>query len=264
MEQGYRENLKEFFTETKNNPWGELVAVQCKPMDLEKHCDKNIHETLINVLRTEDWQTETSDSWSNRNSGSDIFYIFKVHELWKSIKQYGTKSPVHIHNEAGYNNFYFHPSNNKIEVLVEFFPNIDITVLYHNYSFLKEQYDVPELEWYKKYSHKIINTEQEYLDLYNLDKNDNDLELLFGWEYISNICNNDKIWGKLKPKVRDWRSVDHIKYKDDLLYKNSLFLTVTDRYHRVAMQKNKKMLKDIIQVSPGKAKYCGKVFDIDE
>jgi len=261
MEQNFRDNLTEFFELTKTKPWGRLLAVQCTANDLIKWRQDNIHETLLNVLNTEGWQTESSEDWSGRNSSSDIFYIFKVHELWKSIRLNGTKSPVHVHAEAGYNNCYFHPSNNKIEVLCEYFPELPITVLWHDYDLLQQLYPQPNLNWFEYLIHFEITDEREYRELYNLDPNDEELELIWGWDWVKNIISNDNTWGKLKPRARDWRAVED--HTGDLRWDNALFLTVTDRYHRKAMSHNQTKLKDIIQVKPGQAKFCGKWYDTE-
>ena len=264
MGQNFRTDLDEFFQLTREKPWGSLISVYCTPRDLFEWREGNVEETLMRVIKTEGWQDETSDYWANRNSSNDFFYMFKVWELWKSISRNGVKSPVHLHAEAGYDNCYFHPSNNKIEVLCEFFPDIDITVLWHDYDLLVKHYDQANLHWFEDHVHTTIHDKRDYLELYNLDPEDAELELQFGWESIKQIHADPDIWGKLKPKIRDWKSIDLTKHLDDPRLENALFLTVTDRYHRVQMHKSAKRLGDIIQVKPGKARYCGKWYDIDE
>jgi hypothetical protein len=251
-----------FFSLSRKKPWGGLYAIACTPKNLMAWRQDNIAETLIRVLKTDDWREQNSADWSNQNSGADVFYLFKVWELWRSISANGVKSPVHVHAEAGHNNCYFHPSNNKIEVLCEYFPELPITVLWHDYDLLQQLYPQPNLNWFEDLIHFEITDEREYRELYNLDPNDTELELIWGWDWIKNIINNNDAWGKLKPRARDWRAVkDHT---GDPRWDNALFLTVTDRYHRKAMHHNQTKLKDIIQVKPGQAKFCGKWYDIDE
>lgn len=265
MEKNIRDNLDEFFSLSRKKPWGGLYAIACTPKNLMAWRQDNIAETLIRVLKTDDWREQNSADWSNQNSGADVFYLFKVWELWRSISANGVKSPVHVHAEAGHNNCYFHPSNNKIEVLCEYFPGIPITVLWHDYDLLVDLYQTENLFWYEGGAYCEITNTKEYLELYNLDPTDKDLELQFGWDYIKNICaGGDEIWGKLKPKARDWRAVNPQDHVDDDRWENALFLTVTDRYHRVAMFNSNKQLKDIIAVKPGQARFCGKWYDIDE
>ena len=54
MADSSRHDIKEFFTLTKEKPWGSLLAVDCKPRDLMEYRANNIPDTLQRVLRTTD------------------------------------------------------------------------------------------------------------------------------------------------------------------------------------------------------------------
>jgi hypothetical protein len=264
MADSRRHDIKEFFTLTKEKPWGRLLAVDCKPSDLMEYRDNNIPDTLQRVIRTEDWQFNDSRSWAKENSGHDIFYMFKVHALWKSIRFNGVKSPIHVHAKAGEDWLEFHPSRNKIEVLTEYFPELPVTALYHEYNLLAESYPEPCLTWYKDLPHKEISTTTDYYNLYKLDESDPQLLLQFGWDWCRDIIKDPEgVWGKVKPKARDWRNIKPQEHLSDSNYENALFLTVTDRYHRVAMDKVNILLKDIIQTKPGQVKFCGKWYEVE-
>ena len=77
------------------------------------------------------------------------------------------------------------------------------------------------------------------------------------------IKDPEGVWGKVKPKARDWRNIKPQEHLSDSNYENALFLTVTDRYHRVAMDKVNILLKDIIQTKPGQVKFCGKWYEVE-
>jgi len=259
--------VKEFFEHSEKNPWGEILLVHCQAKDLKMYTEGMIPEVLQRVLQDPDWKNERSDDWANRGSSNDVFFLFKVWELWKSISRNGVKSPVHVHAVAGDNWLNFHPSNNKIEVLCEFFPEMEIKVLYHNYTFLHKNYPDEALKWYENHTHYPITTAEDYMELYGdlyASVEPDELELDFFWDTCKNITADlNYLSGKLKPRKRDWRYVDDAKFSGDPDYENSPFLTVSDRYHRVAMEKDATLLKDVIQVKPGKARFCGKWYDID-
>lgn len=254
--------VQEFFDYSAENPWGDLMLVHCTPEDLRKYTEGNIADTLERVLNHDDWKFENSRNWADKGSGNDVFYLFKVYELWKSIRRNGVKSPVHVHAVAEDNWLNFHPSTNKIEVLCEFFPEMEIKVLYHSYDFLMRNYPDDAVGWHLDHMHYPIETAVDYLDLY-AEMNPEEVELEFFWAKCSDILTgNPDLSGKLKPRARDWRYVNVNKYNGDPEFENAVFLTVNDRYHRIAMKKDDIFLKDIIQTKPGKAKFCGKWFDI--
>lgn len=255
--------VEEFFEHMNENHWGDIMLVHCKPTDLKKYTEGMIGEIVRRVLQDSQWFTERSDEWANRGSGNDVFFLFKVFELWKSIRANGVKSPVHVHAVAGDNWLNFHPSNNKIEVLCEFFPEMEIKVLYHNYAFLHRNFADEAVTWYLDHMHYPVETAQDYMDLY-ADLNPEEVELDFFWDTCKNIMMGKNESGKLTPRKRDWRYVDLEEYEGEPDFEHSAFLTVSDRYHRVAMEKDAITLKDIIQVQPGRAKFCGKWYDLDD
>lgn len=260
MDEIFRD-LNRFFEISKLEPWGKLVAVKCTPNDLMDYREGDIPATIRDILyNNPNWKTEDSVDWAYQGSSNPEFYTFKVWELWNSIRRYGVKSPVHMHQNTG-GTFRFHPSNNKIEVLTEYFPDLEITVLHHDYDFLRKYYYKEEFDWYLNLEHQVIESTEHYTSLFNLDA---DAELEFGWDYVKNICLAESdVWGKIKPVKFDWEEVDHQKHKDDDLYCTSLHLTCNDKYHRVKMEKQSKLLKDIIQARPGGFKFCGKTYSID-
>lgn len=254
--------VEEFFEHLDHTRWGELLVVHCKPNDLKKYTEGMIPEVLHRVLQEPDWAEQRSDKWAFKGSGNDVFFLFKVWELWKSISRNGVKSPVHVHAVADDNWLNFHPSNNKIEVLCEFFPDKEIKVLYHNYNYIANNHPDEASRWYLNHMHYPIEAARDYLDLYS-ELDPEEVELDFFWDTCENIMlEKEGISGKLKPRKRDWRYIDLNTDDDD--FKNSAFLTVSDRYHRVAMEKDATLLKDVIQVKPGKARFCGKWYDINE
>ena len=260
MGKSHNDNLLEFFATSQAKPWGRLLAVHTQATVLEPIVNKDIPEKIIEVISEPDWQTESSAYWSSRNSSDTRFYLFKLWELWKSIRTNGVKSPVHLHIRDGH--LTAHPSNNKKEVLYEFFPDADITVFFHDYDLIRELYPTQWTEWYKDLPYEEIQTAYEYMDYYDSSLKDSNIELEFGWDYCSNILADKHTWSKLTPKKWDWRHVgDHT---GDPRWENALFLTVTDRYHRVKMKSDDVQMKDVIQVKPGRAKFCGKWYDIDE
>lgn len=252
------EVLDTFFAHTG---WGNLLAVTAPVESLRKYTEGEVEATLYRVLESGDWQQENSSDWHNKGSSNDIFFLFKVYELWNSIRRNGLKSPLHVHAVLDDNWINFHPSNNKIEVLCEFFPEAEVTMLYHQYDFLEQYYPDDAVLWYKQYPHVAITDKQQYLDLYNIDTSK--VEQFFGWGMVCDaVENKDAVWGKLKPKHRDWKRIDLDKYQNNELYRNSPFLTVSDNYHRVAMREENKSLKSLIQTSAGKVKFCGKTYQL--
>lgn len=260
METFFR-NLNNFFEVGKIDPWGKLLAIKCTPKDLLDYREDDIPDTVRQVLyNNENWKLENSSDWAYQGSSNPEFYIFKIWELWNSIRKYGVKTPVHMHQNTG-GTFRFHPSNNKIEVLTEYFPDMPITVLHHDYDFLREHYFKEEFDWYKSFEYDIIETPEQYKKLYNIDE---DAELTFGWDYVRTICATpEEVWSKIKPVSFDWEEVDHKKYETNDLYNASVHVTCDDKYHRVRMQNQPKLLKDIIQTFPGGFKFCGKKYSID-
>jgi len=262
MGTSHNDNLDEFFELSKQKPWGRLLAVHTKASILEPVINGDIPEKILEVISDPDWRTESSAYWSSRSSSDARFYLFKLWELWKSISRNGVKSPVHLHIRDGY--LTAHPSNNKKEVLYEFFPDADITILFHDYDLIREQYPTKWTEWYQDLPYEEITTASEYLDYYDDSLNSREIELEFGWDYCKNILADQHTWSKLTPKQWDWRHIDPAKHEKDSQFNNALFLTVTDRYHRVKMKVDDVQMKDVIQVKPGRAKFCGKWYDIDE
>lgn len=259
--------VEEFFEHMDANHWGDIMLVHCKPADLKKYTEGMIPEVLQRVIHEPDWKDQRSDEWAGKGSSNDVFFLFKVYELWKSITRNGVKSPVHVHAVASDNWLNFHPSNNKIEVLCEFFPDMEIKVLYHNYAFLHRNFPDEAVTWYLDHMHYPVETAQDYMDLYTelyASVEPGELELDFFWDTCKNIMLGKEQSGKLTPRKRDWRYVDIEKWEGEPDFEQAAFLTVSDRYHRVAMERDAIKLKDIIQVKPGKARYCGKWYDIDE
>lgn len=254
-------NLDNFFEVSEMEPWGRLVAVECTARELMEYREDNIPDTIRSILyNNENWKNENSSDWAYQGSSNPEFYAFKVWELWNSIRRYGVKSPVHMHQNTG-GTFRFHPSNNKIEVLTEYFPDMPIVVLHHDYDFLREYYFKEEFDWYKKLSYTVIDSSEKYTSLFNLD---DDAELEFGWDYVKDVCDETtETWGKIKPVAFDWEEVDHNQYKNDDLYCSALHVTCNDKYHRVRMEKENKKLGDLIQTKPGQFKFCGKWYPID-
>lgn len=264
MADSRRDDVDEFFDRMNLDDWGRLLAVKCQPQDLIDYRQNDIPETLNRVIQQPDWQMENSSDWALKNSGEDCFYIFKVHALWKSIRFNGVKSPIHVHAAADEEWLEFHPSRNKIEVLCEYFPNMEVTALYHDYRLLSNNYPRDVLSWYNQHKYTMITNSEDYYKLYNLDHDDPHLLLSFGWDWCKNIiADPDGVWGKVKPRARDWRRVKPVEHQGDSDWENALFLSVTDRYHRVSMEKQGILLKDIIQTKPGQAKFCGKWYEIE-
>ncbi len=260
MGENTRDNVEEFFEESKRNPWGRLLAVTATACDLEQYIENDINDTLQRVLKKPDWFEQSSEMWHDRNSSADEFFLFKIYELYHSIKRDGLKAPVHIHSVVDDNTLEFWPSNNKIQVLAECFPDMEFTVLYHDYDAIRKNYPDDTTDWYTALPHREITSADEYCALYGLDK-DSDQEI--GWGYVKDsIDNQNEVWGKLKPIWRTWK-----RYKDDKRdqsFENALHITVTDRFHRVEMRKNARGMNTIIHTRPGQASYCGRWYDIDE
>lgn len=253
--------VEEFFEKSKANPWGRLIAVECKPSDLKQWAEGNIPETIKAVVSKPGWETENSFDWAPKGSGNPIFYAFKIYEVWKSIAEIGMKTPLHIHSTANDNGMRFHPSNNKIEIMCEYFPDMPVTVLYHDYDYLRECYPEPILDWYKKFPYRVIKNESQYLDLYGLDQEHNEME--FGWDYCKRIVNSpDEVWGKVKPRAWDWNHIDISEHDGLPSLENALFLTVSDRFHRMAMHHDEIVLGEILQVENGIAKFCGREYEV--
>jgi len=259
MSENYRTSVEEFFQQTN---WGKLIAVKCyctSPF-IDKEIDSEIEEKLNEVVNTDGWQDLMSDSFHDGKSSRAPFGVFKVHKLVNSIRAGGIKSPVHMHRRLGTTRFDFWPSNNKIEVLYDFFPNTEFTLLYHDYDFYRECFADDDVDWYKKFEWKQITNEHDYRKLYTVG---DDAELVIGWDYCARLMTEDDIWSKLNPiPKRTWQNVDHDKYKDVESYKNAVHLTVTDRYHRVAMRDVPVRMGDILQVSNSKIEFCGKEFKL--
>lgn len=261
MSETKRDSVEEFFQQTN---WGQLVAIKCycsSPF-IDKEVDSEIAEKLNEVIKLPNWQNEVSSDWHDGRSSKTVFSIFKVNKLVNSIRENGLKSPVHMHKRLGTSRFDFWPSNNKIEVLYDFFPDMEFTLLYHDYDFYRECFADDDIDWYKKFEWHKIESEYHYRQLYTVGEN---AELDIGWDYCSRLMTSDDIWSKLNPiPKRTWQHVDHEKYKDVESYKNSVHITVTDRYHRVAMRDQPVRLGDIVQVSDNKILFCDRKFDINE
>jgi hypothetical protein len=252
--------LNKFFDLSKRSPWGRLIAVQTPLSFLKPYTEGEIANILKRVISNSGWERENSFNWANKGSGNEVFFIFKVYELWKSIQQNGVKSPVHIHYVPSDDEFRFHPSNNKIEVLCEYFEEQTVTVLYHDYDLFKLHYHTDLVFWYEQFPYTIIDNADDYLSLFNLT-DAHEVEL--GYDFCKKICEHpEDVWGKVKPRARDWRYVDIQQLQGTPELENALFLTVTDRYHRVAMQEDAIELSDIINVDGNIITYCGKEYDL--
>ncbi|MDA9302506.1 hypothetical protein N8072_01030 [bacterium] len=255
--------LDDFFKLSKEKPWGQLVSVKCKVSDISKWRDQEpiITDKMREVVSTPGWQDLQSEDFSLGNSGRSPFFMFKVNKVYESISKVGVKTPVHLHHVAKRDELSVHPSNNKIEVLAEFFPEMEITCLYHDYDFLSKYYPDELTGWYKQFDWTPITSADQYLELFGLDHEETEIEI--GFDHVSNIINNnDKVWGKVKPRKRDWNRIDISKHADDELLENSLFLTVSDRFHRFKMAVENVAMGDILkETSPGNYKYCGRVYN---
>jgi hypothetical protein len=254
--------LDDFFKLSTEKPWGRLVSVECTPNDLKKWSEGNIPATIKEVVAQPGWEDENSFDWAPKGSGNPIFYLFKIYEVWNSIRKEGVKTPLHAHYVANDNDMRFHPSNNKIEILCEFFPDMEVKVLYHDYNYLREFWDQPLVSWYKRFFFDVIDNTDDYLELFGLDQEHNEME--FGWEYCKRIIQNpDDVWGKVKPRAWDWKHIDITPHIGVESLENALFLTVTDRFHRMKMHENGIRLGDILKKTDQGYEFCGKKFSVD-
>ena len=65
-------------------PWGELLLVECKVSDISDYVKhRNIIPTVQRMVSTPGWQDELSSDYSSANSSSNMFYAFKIHELYE-------------------------------------------------------------------------------------------------------------------------------------------------------------------------------------
>ena len=219
-------------------PWGELLLVECKVSDISDYVKhRNIIPTVQRMVSTPGWQDELSSDYSNANSSTNMFYAFKIHELYESIKNDGVMTPFHIHMRTD-GQLAFHPSNNKIQVMLHFFPDYDIKILYHRYNFLDIHYENEHTDWYKKFTHTKITSEQQYRDLFKLSI---DADLEFHCDFMHRVLDPEiETTPKLNQKKVDWANLTDVE-KENPLYVISPALTVTDRFHRIKMQETKRM-----------------------
>ena len=219
-------------------PWGELLLVECKVSDISDYVkERNIIPTVQSMVSTPGWQDELSSDYSNANISTNMFYAFKIHELYESIKNDGVMTPFHIHMRTD-GQLAFHPSNNKIQVMLHFFPDHDIKILYHKYNLLELYYDNPKNDWYKDFPHTKITSEQQYRDLFKLSI---DADLEFHCDFMHRVLDPEiETTPKLDQKKVDWAELKDLA-KMHPLYSISPALTVTDRFHRIKMQETKRL-----------------------
>lgn len=254
--------LNDFFELSKQKPWGRIVAVQTPISFLSKWRDSEpiIEQSLQDIIARDGWETETSRDFANGGSSDPRFFIFKQKILFDSISDVGLKTPLHLHHVPQDNELSVHPSNNKIECLCEFFQDMTVTALYHDYDYLNEHWPDDLTNWYKQFDHRVIDNTQDYLKLFGLEQNSNETE--FGYEHVKRIVEAPKeVWGKVKPRARDWKYID-INEKPAETLDNALFLTTSDRFHRNIMHSDDICMGDIIKLNQTGIEFCGKEFKI--
>lgn len=255
--------LDDFFKRTAEKPWGRLVHATVPVSFLSKWRDNEpiIENSIRETVSDPDWQTRQSVDFANGGSSDPRFFLFKQKILFDSIGEVGLKTPLHLHHVPTDNELSVHPSNNKIECLSEFFPDKKVSVLYHDYDYLNKYWSDNLTNWYKQYEHTVIDNTTDYLKLFGLEHDSNETE--FGFDYVKRIIEAPKaVWGKVKPRARDWSYIDINEQPSNLL-DNSLFLTVTDRFHRRIMHSDDIAMADIVtHVSENIYEFCGKQYEI--
>jgi len=258
------ETLQEFFKLSSEKPWGKLVAIRCQVKDISQWRDSEpiMTDRMRDVVNTENWQDLQSKDFAMGNSSNSPFFMFKVSKIYESVKEIGVKTPVHLHHVPRDGELSVHPSNNKIEVLSEFFPEMKITCLYHDYDYLSKYWEDRLTGWYHTHAWGEVTTAAQYLELFGLDQDETELEI--GYEHVTKIINSkDHVWGKVKPRGNDWKYIDITQHPDDELLNNSLFLTVSDRFHRNKMSLESVRMGDILTPqADGSYEYCGKIFNV--
>ncbi len=259
-----RISIDSFFKHSHENPWGNLIAIKCTASALiEWRNNGKIVKSIQETVNNQNWTDENSRDYANGNSSDPRFFLFKIYELYNSINEIGVKTPLHIHNVATDNEFSIHPSNNKIEVLCEFFPNTMITCVYHDYDYLREYWPDKLTNWYKQWDYDIIDNTDDYLKLFGLDQDSNETE--FGWDLCKTIIQSPgDVWGKVRPRARDWSYIDITKHDGNPLLENAPFLTTTDRFHRIAMFENQIVMGDILTKTEDGFMFCNKEFKFNE
>ena len=134
-------------------------------------------------------------------------------------------------------------------------------MLYHDYDYLRKFWPEPILDWYKQFPHCEIKKAEQYLALYGLNQDNNEME--FGWDFCERIISiPDVVWSKLKPRAWDWQHINIDTHSVEPSLLNALFLTATDRFHRMAMDRDKIRLGDILIVDENTVEFCGKVYEL--
>jgi hypothetical protein len=258
-----RDVLDYFFNECKNKPWGKLITAQVPVSFLKKWRDNEpiIENSIREVVERDGWQDELSRDFSNGGSSDPRFFLFKQSVLFHSIGEIGLKTPLHLHHVPTDNELSVHPSNNKIECLCEFYQDLTVNVLYHDYDYLNEYWPDQLTGWYKQFEHREIDNTDDYLKLFGLEHESNETE--FGFENVKEIVlNKDSVWGKVKPRANDWKYID-ITEKPAESLDNALFLTVTDRFHRRVMHEDNIKMGDIlIPAGDNQYMFCDKIFTV--
>lgn len=254
--------LDEFFDLSKKQPWGRLIKVDVPVSFLTKWRDREpiITNSIREVVSRDNWETENSIDFANGGSSDPRFFLFKQKILFDSIGEIGLKTPLHLHHVPMDNELSVHPSNNKIECLCEFYPDMTVTALYHDYDYLNEYWSDELTGWYKKFNYQVIDNTNDYLKLFGLEFDSNETE--FGFDYVKRIVEAPKeVWGKVKPRARDWQYID-ISERPAQSLDNALFLTVTDRFHRNVMHTDEISMGEILIKQDSGYKFCGKIFEL--